>query len=437
VRPDLPVPTGTPPRGPFAAAVRAARARGQLVVQPRMGFGDPELMRRGLRAVALAGATTVGTVTLDSYTRVGDHASAARALADGSPLNGFPIVAHGPAVTRRVLTGARAYGMPVQVRHGSARPEDIFTALLRTGVEATEGGPVSYCLPYGRVPLRQAVDSWARCCAAYLRLRDVGVEPHLESFGGCLLGQLCPPGLLVAVSVLEGMFFRQHGLRSISLSYAQQTCPEQDEQALAALRRLVAERLPDMDCHLVLYAYMGVYPRTRHGALNLLRAAARLAVRGGAARLIVKTPAEAFRIPTVEENVAALECAAETAAATGPVTPAPAGADNEVYAEASTLIDAVLELHPDVGVALRRAFARGYLDVPWCLHDDNRGRTRGYIDARGRLAWARTGAMPLPADRRSARTARVTSDDLLAGLSYVARRYDSADDGLPSLTGPA
>ncbi|MFJ6194934.1 methylaspartate mutase [Micromonospora sp. NPDC092111] len=411
------------PRGPFAAAVAAARARGELVVQPRMGFGDPAAMRAGLTSVARARAATVGTVTLDSYTRVGDHAAVRRALADGSPLNGYPIVAHDTEATRWVLAAAHRYGMPVQVRHGSALPEEIFAALLRTGVDATEGGPVSYCLPYSRVSLRAAVDSWARCCAGYGRLRDAGVEPHLESFGGCLLGQLCPPGLLIAVTVLEGMFFRQHGLRSMSLSYAQQTSPEQDEEALAALRRLVDELLPEVDSHVVLYTYMGVYPRTRDGALKLLGAAARLAVRGRAARLIVKTPAEAYRIPTVEENVAALEHAARVAAAERPAT---AGVpDTGIYAEARTLIEAVLELSPDVGVAVRRAFERGYLDIPYCLHPDNAGQARGYIDAEGRLAWARAGRMPVRLDRAAGRSPEMTSDGLLTALSYVAARYDS------------
>ncbi len=124
------------------------------------------------------------------------------------------------------------------------------------------------------------------------------------------MGQLCPPGLLVALSVLECMFFRQHGIRSVSLSYAQQTNAEQDAEAVLALRRLAAEWLPDVDWHIVIYTYMGVYPRTADGAALLLEEAARLAVRTGAARLIVKTVAEGYRIPTFAENVAALETAA-------------------------------------------------------------------------------------------------------------------------------
>ena len=61
-----------------------------------------------------------------------------------------------------------------------------------------------------------------------------------------MMGQLCPPSLLVAISVLEGLFFRQHGLRSISLSYAQQTSPAQDDEAVAALTSLADELLPDV-----------------------------------------------------------------------------------------------------------------------------------------------------------------------------------------------
>ncbi|WP_407651467.1 methylaspartate mutase [Actinoplanes sandaracinus] len=410
--------------GPFAAAVAAAHRRGEVVVQPRMGFGDPAVMRYGLATVARSRACTVGTITLDSYTRVGAHEAARRALVDGAPLNGFPIVAHGTGITREVLAEARAGGMPVQVRHGSARPEDIFAALLANGVDATEGGPVSYCLPYSRVPLREAVDSWKRCCAAYAGLREAGVEPHLESFGGCLLGQLCPPGLLVAVTLLEGMFFAQHGLRSVSLSYAQQVDHDQDVEALAALHRLIGEWLPGLDTHIVLYTYMGVYPRTRAGALELLGASARLAKHGGACRLLVKTPAEAHRIPTIAENVTALEYASRVAAAEGPADGPPG--DTGVYAEARALIEAVLELDDDIGTALCRAFAKGYLDVPYCLHADNRGESRGFIDERGRLAWSAPGRMPVRAARGGV---ELTSSGLLLALSHVQRGFDRMGAG--------
>src|SRR5581483_6686062 len=147
--------------------------------------------------------------------------------------------------------------------------ERIFGALIAAWLDATEGGPVSYCLPYSRMPLDASVQNWARACELLAGLRETGAEPHLETFGGCMLGQLCPPSLLIAMSVLECLFFRQHGLRSVSLSYAQQTSAEQDIEAVLALRRLAGEWLPGIDWHIVIYAYMGVYPRTPDGASRL------------------------------------------------------------------------------------------------------------------------------------------------------------------------
>jgi methylaspartate mutase epsilon subunit len=412
------------PADSFGTFVARAKAAGQLVVQPRMGMSSPGQMRAGLLATKHASATTVGTVTLDSYTRVGNHRAARQALADSIDLNGYPLVAHDVRVTRAVLRGVQDPTFPVQVRHGSACPQDIFAALVNAGVAATEGGPVSYCLPYSRAPLRESVANWVQCCELFARLREAGIEPHLETFGGCMMGQLCPPSLLIALSVLEGLFFRQHGLRSVSLSYAQQTDPRQDDEAVRALRRIAGEELADVDWHVVVYTYMGVYPRTPDGASALLEASARLAVRTGAERLIVKTVAEAHRIPTIEENVQALETAARVAADERRNPEWTAVEDSGIYAESRALIEAVLDLDPDIGRALTHAFDRGYLDVPYCLHPDNAGRTRSYIDSDGRLQWAAIGSMPIVHVAGAARPRQLTSADLLASLSYVERTFD-------------
>ena len=407
----------------FGGYVRAAAAAGHLVVQPRMGMSAPDAMRAGLLATRDARAVTIGTITLDSYTRVGDHAAVADTLARGIDLNGYPIVHFAGATNDALLAGLADDGFPIQVRHGSAAPGAIFAAIGQAGLAASEGGPVSYCLPYGRTPLADSVRHWAAACETFAAAA-AGRQPHLETFGGCMMGQLCPPSLLVAISVLEAMFFRQHGIRSISLSYAQQTNALQDQQAIAALRRLATELLPDVDWHVVLYTYMGVYPASPEGACILLEESARLAVRSGAERLIVKTVAEAHRIPTVAENVLALETAAAAAGDERSLS-YPAVADDEVYAEARALVAAVLDCHPDLGRALRTAFAKGYLDVPYCLHPDNAGRSRSYLDSDGRLRWAVTGAMPIPGRRAERAGHRLSSANLLSWLTYVGRKFDS------------
>ncbi|MFE7710272.1 methylaspartate mutase [Streptomyces sp. NPDC057486] len=406
--------------------VRGCHRRGALVVQPRMGYSDPALMRSGLLATRGADATTVGTITLDSYTRVGDLESVGRALREGIGLNGYPLVNHEPSTTRRVLEGLRPEEFPVQVRHGSARPQAIVAALTAAGLHATEGGPVSYCLPYGRTPLEESVHNWARSCELLLERCDFGVEPHLETFGGCMMGQLCPPSLLVALSVLEALFFHQYGLRSISVSYAQQTSPDQDREAVAALRALCAESLPPtVDWHVVVYTYMGLYPRTAEGAFALLAQAARLAVDTGSERLVVKTAAESHRIPVVAENVAALEHAAAAARATTPPAVPPAGTDSQTYREARALIDAVLDCHPDIGRALVQAFGRGILDIPYCVHPDNAGRSRSRIDTDGRLGWAAIGSLPLAGVTEGRRARPVGSTELMQALSHVQNKFDA------------
>lgn len=411
----------------FQTYVESAARTGRLVVQPRMGMSDPDEMAGGLRAVASARGRAAGTITIDSYTRVEDIPGAAAALAAGRALNGFPIVNHGPATTSEVAA-ATGHQIPVQVRHGSARPAHIFDAMVAAGLTASEGGPVSYCLPYSRLPLAEAVPAWADASRQLAETAAAsGGRAHLETFGGCMLGQMCPPSLLIAISVLEAMFFAECGLTSVSLSYAQQTHAAQDIEALAALRRLAREYLPDeVARHLVVYTYMGVYPSTADGARLLLDSSAQIAVRGGADRLIVKTAAEAYRIPTVEENIAALERAAAVgreARTDSCSLPWARHVDyGTIYSEASTLIQAVLAGGPDVGAALRRAFADGVLDVPFCLHPDNAGAARGAIDDEGRLVWAETGAMPLPATSSSA--PQVTSVRLLGMLRYAAEAHD-------------
>jgi methylaspartate mutase epsilon subunit len=265
------------------------------------------------------------------------------------------------------------------------------------------------------------VDAWARACERLAGAGRDGRTPHLESFGGSLLGQLCPPSLLIAIAVLEGLFFRQHGVPSVSLSYAQQTNHAQDIEAVVALRGLAAELLSDVDHHVVVYTYMGLFPATEAGARALLRQSARLAVHAGAARLVVKTTAEAHRIPTVAENVVALEEAAEAARTAGP---APSIVDTGLLAEARALVEACLELDPDIGRALVAAFRKGLLDVPYCLHAANAGQARGRIAADGRLEWADTGLLPIAPPLGGA-TDGVSARELLEMLSYVRTGFDA------------
>ncbi|MFC4258098.1 methylaspartate mutase [Marinobacter lacisalsi] len=405
--------------------VAEQKLRDRTVWQPRMGFGDPEKMKAGLAAVAdQCDFGRSGTITLDAYTRVGDFETPLNSLRSGVALNGYPIVSHDMETTNEVVSPARINGIPVQIRHGTSKPQAIFARMAELGLEATEGGPISYCLPYGRLPLAEAVAAWEDSCKLMANRIEHG---HIESFGGCMMGQLCAPSILVAINIIEALFFLQHGVSTASLSYAQGTSDAQDKGAIAALRRLAKEYLPFGTWHIVFYMYMGVFPKTPEGASRLIYDAACLAVRSGCERVIVKTISEAIQIPTIEQNIYALKLSASAERKYGqePLTDREKEHYEEVYMEAKSMVDAVLNESADLGKAIINCFRTGVLDVPYCLHLDNRGQTRTYIDGDGCLRWADRGALPL---NRSVsyigRHKQLSSSEFLNMLDYKASLYD-------------
>src|SRR5690554_264457 len=379
----------------FHDYVNQQRLYGKTIWQPRMGFGNPDHMKAGLKAVADEKEfSRSGTITLDAYTRVGDYKTPLTSLKAGVALNGYPIVSHGGETTMDVLSPARIAGIPVQIRHGTSRPQDIFKRMAELGLDATEGGPISYCLPYGRLPLSEAVDAWKESCLIMAGEIEHG---HIESFGGCMMGQLCAPSVLVAINIIEALFFFHYGISSASLSYAQGTSDQQDKGAIAALRQLAREYLPQNSWHIVFYMYMGVFPATPAGARRLIFDAASLAVRSGCERVIVKTVSESIQIPTIEQNIDALRfsAAAGDQLAHEQLSAMELRHRDEVYAEAKLIIDTLLSESSDPGKAIKNCFKQGLLDVPYCLHSDNQGLTRTYIDGEGALRWADSGKLPI------------------------------------------
>ncbi|GAB4182635.1 MAG: methylaspartate mutase [Wenzhouxiangellaceae bacterium] len=410
----------------YSRFIAQQRAAGQLIVQPRMGFGTLEAMRDGLLRVKQLDTASVGTITLDSYTRVGDFDTPRTCLLQQEKLNGFPIVTHDLAECQAMLDGVLDGNFPVQVRHGTAEPQAIFKRLAELGLDATEGGPVSYCLPYSGTALKQAIAAWDEACAI---LAEKLTFPHIESFGGCMLGQLCPPSLLICLTLLECLYFIQRGIPSVSLSYAQGTSDAQDTAAIAVIHHYAERLLGAADWHIVMYTYMGVYPASTSGALALVADSAALAKRSGCHRLIVKTRAESRQIATIEENLEALSLAHQAASRQcyqPQLSSLEADYYQTIHAEVGQLLEAVLNLNTDIGRALRQAFRRGLLDVPYCLHADNAGLSRSYIDANGALQWSTLGKLPIQRhpNYRSATQPVVDSNHLLVMLYYKSSLYD-------------
>lgn len=405
---------------------------GHLVVQPRMGFSSISKMAMGLKAVKLCNVPSICTITLDSYTRVNDYEGAKRAMQNNEDsLNGYPIVTYGSEKTSKMVIESITENYPIQVRHGTAFPFDIFKTLIESNIDSTEGGPVSYCLPYSRISLKKSIENWKNSILLLASATSNTTYFHVESFAGCMMGQLCPPSLLIALCVLECVFFKRLGIKSVSLSYTQGTNASQDLSALIVLRELATKYLKDINWHVVFYTYMGVFPETLCGALQLIKDSAQIASVGKCERIIVKTPVEALRIPTIEENIASLEmvyASSEEVNQQAKKLFPDIEEEKIIYEESKKLIDVTLNLNEQLDVGLYEAFKHGYLDIPYCLHVDNHNEVRGYIDNRGYLKWFNVGKMPINRSFSSNHQKQkdcLNSNKLLRMLKYVQHKYDN------------
>jgi methylaspartate mutase epsilon subunit len=397
-----------------------------LYVQPRMGMGSLEDMRKGLEAVKDLDAPTIGTITLDSYTRMGQFEEAKKSLHAGLDLNGLPILAYEPSDIRESLCSVGNESFLIQVRHGTAYPEKIFGHFIKSGLFLTEGGPVSYCLPYSRSSLRDAIASWQRAC---LLLANYPTQAHLESFAGCLLGQLCHPSILVSLGILEALFFKQNGLQDISLSYAQNYNLTQDLAAISALKKLADLYLSKEVCwHIVVYTFMGLFPQTRMGYEKILKESVHLAIFSGAKRLIVKTHEESRHIPAITSNLEALKKACEFSSCILEEAPYDEEEEDLIFSQSKALIDCALNLDKDVGSSLYKAFQKGHLDVPFCLHPDNRRLATCTIDHQGYLQWLSSGKLPITIKKNESHpcgVSKLTSENFLEILAFNRKKFDS------------
>lgn len=399
------------------------RFHNALILQPRMGFSSYEKMYYALSRLSELSFPILGTITLDSLTRNLKMAEIGEHLRKHQALNGYPIIHYGRERNQELIKPMRENGVPVQIRHGSPQPFLIFKAMIEMGVSITEGGPISYCLPYSRVPLNEAIEQWYRSC---LFLAESTPFPHVETFGGCLMGQLCPPALLLSVAILEAIFFIQCNIESISLSYAQGCSLLQDWAALSALRKLAREYLPEkVRWHCVLYTYMGVFPKTVLGALNLLQDSVLLARMANVERLVVKTMVEAFKIPEIEDTIFALNCAHTASLTNRNHLVFDKEEEEEIYDQAKSIIDAVLNINNDLKQALLKAFDKGILDIPFCLHPNNFRHSECTLSTEGYLKWTKIGNLPFKFRGKRSKNLKISSENLLSILTYMQRRYDN------------
>ncbi len=394
----------------FALKMEDAKNRGQLLTQPRAGVALIEDHIDLLRTLQDDGRADVLPSTIDSYTRQNRYEECERGIKEStlmrrSMLNGFPAVNHGVAGCRRVL---ESVDRPLQARHGTPDARLLAEIIHASGWTSNEGGGISYNIPYSKnVPLEKSVRDWMyidRLAAIY---EEHGVPINREPFGP-LTGTLVPPSMCLAIGICEALLAAEQGVKSLTLGYGQCGNQIQDIAAIAALRELAEEYMSRYGYHdtvitTVFHQWMGGFPQDEPRAFAIISYASITAALARATKVIVKTPHEAFGVPTKEANVAGLTATRMAIRLLeGQNEPNSYELDVEkmiIKSETRCIVDAVFKAgNGDLAQGVVEAFKRGILDVPFAPSKGNLGAMMPVRDNKGAIRYLNMGNVPLSND---------------------------------------
>lgn len=377
--------------------LRRTHGAGRVAIQPRCGVGGHEAMRTLLTTLDADAGPDLLTITIDSHTRLKRFDAALRALnSHPADLNGYPLVSHG---WQRGRDLNESVPRPLEIRHGSPDARLLFQVAVASGITSFEGGGISYNLPYSKdVPIAESLAAWREVDAWCGELARMGLVIDRELFG-TLTAVLVPASISLATGLIEASLAAREGVRCVSVSYPQGGNVAQDVAALRAIPILAARYLPaDVEVFPVLHEFMGVFPRDRRHANELIFFGALVARLGGAAKVVTKTPQEAHGVPDAAANVEGLRTARM---ADSPLLSFVSVDEAAVYEELAWLIREVTEIvdpvleATDPYAAVVRAFQGGTLDIPFSASRHARSAVIPRRDHTGAIRYLDPGGLPL------------------------------------------
>lgn len=376
----------------------------KMLVQPRGGF--PTYKKQfALYEFFVDANVDVLPLTIDSNTRLNDYATSKKMLRlseenNVDMLNGYPLVNHGYRTTRKMITH---FNKPVSLRHGTPDARLLIETAIASGIFEIEGGPITYLLPYSKnFPLDKAFLYWKyveRVCANYSQLN----EPiNRESFGP-LTATLVPPSITIVIQLLEMLLSLEEGVKSFSVSFAQQGSMNQDIVTGAVLKKLAKHYAAEINCsdaaiHLVYHQWMGAFPMNKDYAEQLINVATVIASMVGADKIITKTREEASGIPTKEANA---KTVANTQYTLGILNGLPNVVDEEEEEMLTLQVKAIMEavFNDPADTLWRKVFnsiKNGIIDVPFSPHIINHNNMITIRDAKKNIRIIKRGNVPIP-----------------------------------------
>ncbi len=390
----------------FSARLSQAVEDKVTLVQPRAGVALPNELKKLLKTLQDEGGADLLPTTIDSYTRHNRYVEAQTGIDESirigkSLLNGFPAVNHGVSVCRDVV---EYLDVPVQVRHGTPDARLLAEITLAGGFTSFEGGGISYNIPYGKNnSLEKTITDWQYVDRLVGYYEEQGIRINREPFGP-LTGTLVPPCISHSVAILEALLAAQQGCKCITVGYGQCGNQIQDIAAIKTLEKLTKAYLDrfgytDVRITTVFHQWMGGFPQDEAKAYAVIAWGAATAVLAGATKVIVKSPHEAFGVPTAEANSNGLKATKQlTAMLKDQVaieSPMILEEMKIIEAETRCIMEAVLKLgNNDFGLSALRGFEAGLIDVPFAPAQCNANKALPARDNHGAVRFLDFGNLP-------------------------------------------
>lgn len=402
----------------FSDVVRAPRSDGRPRFQVGVGHTGLDDQREHMRMVADAGADLILT-QLDSYTRKSRYESAQSAIeqvAAGNKahsLNGFPVTNYG----LRCREVFESIDIPIGVNSNNDEENKLCPEIaFASGSTCDHVHSLHELVQHSRdYPLAKKIQTnqYAARLAAYYTERGAPIE--LISYS--VFQGLIPPGLGIAISVLNVLDCAGQGPKYFSLNRGIEGCLVQDVAAFKAYRRVADRYLKqlghtDVDYVFHSWPWMGGWPAAEHENGAVIGWTTAISILAGVDWIYLKSVHEGAGVPTPEANVAAVQIANQLRRMVpAQAVLASAEIDEEaayLEAEACALIDVALDMGDgDPAQGQIRAVREGYLDVPMASWNGVAGEVLAGRDASGAVRYVHAGRIPLPDDVRKRNDAKI------------------------------
>ena len=390
----------------FGEKLQKAVADKVTLIQPRAGVALYREQIELLQFLEDKGGADLLPTTIDSYTRLNRYNEVEvgiekSKISGRSMLNGFPAVNYGVNICRIVTSALRN---PVQVRHGTPDARLLTEITMAGGFTSFEGGGISYNIPYSKNhSVARTIRHWQYTDRLIGMYEEAGVSINREPFGP-LTGTLIPPCISNSVAIIEGLLAATQGVKDLTVGYGQCGNLIQDVAAIRALDRMAKKYMhkygfDDTRITTVFHQWMGGFPQDESKAFGVISWGAAAAALAKATKVIVKTPHEAYGVPTKEANASGLRATKQLISMLRDQDlrniPEVIKESEIIEAEMKCILDKVEELGKgDMALGAVAGFEAGVLDIPFAPNRNNAGKVLPARDDKGAIRILEMGNLP-------------------------------------------